>query len=192
MTVSLIRDQRYRKALDDLELYAVSNLLYAPQTANSDLPASPFQENPTLHMYAGLLNLYLSQGDSYGSEVSSRAVDAAPSSIGEQSGKLLFVIQDLGLAYKARGCFEKALTLDPKNPAAIYFLDNVSGGVAIALQIYYLMLHSSRWCSTRTRMENDMLRDCRLMVYKTCNPPPSTHMPNAGLIIILVQPGFFE
>ncbi|KAF8631621.1 hypothetical protein AX15_002363 [Amanita polypyramis BW_CC] len=42
----LIRSGRYKEALDELELY---------------LPSFPYQDNPILHAYAGLLSLYLSQ-----------------------------------------------------------------------------------------------------------------------------------
>ncbi|KAK2466089.1 hypothetical protein APHAL10511_001731 [Amanita phalloides] len=42
----LIISERYREALDELELY---------------LPSFPYQDNPILHIYAALLLLYLSQ-----------------------------------------------------------------------------------------------------------------------------------
>ncbi|KAI0787028.1 hypothetical protein BC629DRAFT_1288495 [Irpex lacteus] len=42
----LIKSAQYERALDELELY---------------LPSPPYQDNPVLHLYAGLLCLYLAQ-----------------------------------------------------------------------------------------------------------------------------------
>ncbi|KAJ3488806.1 hypothetical protein NLI96_g2569 [Meripilus lineatus] len=42
----LILEGHYRKALEELELY---------------LPSSPYEDSPTLHIYAGLISLYLAQ-----------------------------------------------------------------------------------------------------------------------------------
>ncbi|KIP10670.1 hypothetical protein PHLGIDRAFT_22116 [Phlebiopsis gigantea 11061_1 CR5-6] len=46
MILHLITTHRYRRALDELELY---------------LPSPPFQENSVLHTYAGLICLYVAQ-----------------------------------------------------------------------------------------------------------------------------------
>jgi len=46
LVLRLIHSEMYRKALDELELY---------------LPSLPYQDNPVLHVYAGLISLYLAQ-----------------------------------------------------------------------------------------------------------------------------------
>ncbi|KAJ7068466.1 hypothetical protein C8F01DRAFT_1336320 [Mycena amicta] len=48
LSLRLILSGRYREALDDLELY---------------LPSFPYQDNPVLNVYAGLLTLYIAQPD---------------------------------------------------------------------------------------------------------------------------------
>ncbi|KAF7301848.1 hypothetical protein MIND_00750700 [Mycena indigotica] len=51
LCLRLILSGRYREALDDLELY---------------LPSFPYQDNPILNIYAGLLTLYLAQSPQQG------------------------------------------------------------------------------------------------------------------------------
>lgn len=64
----LIRCNRYREALDELELYVHSiHWNVKSDEVYSYLPSFPFQDNPILHVYSGLLSLYLSQEKSEGS-----------------------------------------------------------------------------------------------------------------------------
>ncbi|KAF7798340.1 hypothetical protein EIP86_009561 [Pleurotus ostreatoroseus] len=48
MILRLLASGKYEKALEELELY---------------LPSSPYEDNPTLHTYAGLVCIYLAQPD---------------------------------------------------------------------------------------------------------------------------------
>lgn len=63
LTLRLIRAGMHREALDELDLLvilrpAVQAGLMVP---NRNLPTFPFQDNPVLHVYAGLLAVYLAQ-----------------------------------------------------------------------------------------------------------------------------------
>ncbi|KAJ6628868.1 hypothetical protein B0H10DRAFT_1989558 [Mycena sp. CBHHK59/15] len=51
LVLRLIHSGQHREALDELELY---------------LPSFPYQDNPVLHLYAGLLSLYIAQPTSTG------------------------------------------------------------------------------------------------------------------------------
>ncbi|EJT98158.1 hypothetical protein DACRYDRAFT_83901 [Dacryopinax primogenitus] len=79
LVLSYISQSRERAALDQLELY---------------LHAFPFQDNPALHAYAGMLCLYLAQ--------------AGETTLGA----------DHNLLREARQHFATTMTLDPKNEAA--------------------------------------------------------------------------
>ncbi|KAF9055017.1 hypothetical protein BDZ89DRAFT_1055643 [Hymenopellis radicata] len=81
---------KYREALDKLELY---------------LPSFPYQDDPVLHTYAGLLCLYLSQ----------------PSDDDMGDGTL-----DPSLLNSARAHLEGAKSVDPRNQVAIHFLDQIT------------------------------------------------------------------
>ncbi|KAF8742457.1 hypothetical protein AX14_004323 [Amanita brunnescens Koide BX004] len=84
---SLIVSSRYREALDELELY---------------LPSFPYQDNPVLHIYAGLLSLYLSQ---------EAKEDISPSS---------------SLLRDARSRLEHARELDPDNEMVQMFIQKIA------------------------------------------------------------------
>ncbi|KAF4575104.1 hypothetical protein EYR36_006460 [Pleurotus pulmonarius] len=88
LIINLINASKYQEALSELDLY---------------LPTFPYQENPMLHMFAGMLSLYLAQ----------------PSS-------------DAGFAYnnaqlrEAESHFKRAVSLDPESSIASTFLTRVS------------------------------------------------------------------
>ncbi|KIK67827.1 hypothetical protein GYMLUDRAFT_36605 [Collybiopsis luxurians FD-317 M1] len=86
----LIFAGRHREALDELELY---------------LPSFPYADNAVLHIYAGLLCFYLSQGNSDTEEAKS----SQPTLLREST------------AY-----FERAQTLDPGNIVAASFLHKIA------------------------------------------------------------------
>ncbi|KAL0573963.1 hypothetical protein V5O48_007978 [Marasmius crinis-equi] len=89
MIFRLIILERYQDALDELELY---------------LPSFPYQDNPVLHTYAGLLCLYLSQ---------SSEDEQEPPRINESTLR------------EARSHLERAMALDPENMVASSFLGKV-------------------------------------------------------------------
>ncbi|KAJ7178936.1 hypothetical protein C8R46DRAFT_1071941 [Mycena filopes] len=88
VVLRLILTEQYAEALDDLELY---------------LPSAPYQDNPLLHVYAGLLSVYLAQ-------------PASDNSAGQFNPSLL---------RNAQAYFERAKTLDPVNPMAQAFLQRI-------------------------------------------------------------------
>ncbi|KAK7060453.1 hypothetical protein VNI00_001218 [Paramarasmius palmivorus] len=81
----LILLERYREAVDELELY---------------LPSFPYQDNPVLHTYAGLLCFYLAQ---------------------EQSGSF-----NESTLREAKAHLDRALNLDPENVVVQSLLDKVA------------------------------------------------------------------
>ncbi|TFK43690.1 hypothetical protein BDQ12DRAFT_718885 [Crucibulum laeve] len=83
----LILLEKYREALDELELY---------------LPSFPYQDNPVLHIYAGLISLFLSQSTAHDS------ISFDP-----------IVLRD------AQARFEHVKLLDDDNIVAQVFLDKV-------------------------------------------------------------------
>lgn len=89
LTLRLIRAGMHREALDELDL---------------NLPTFPFQDNPVLHVYAGLLAVYLAQPKP-NPEVS---IEGHP--------------WDMGLLAIAQSHFERAKSIDPDNCVAIGFL----------------------------------------------------------------------
>lgn len=90
LVLHLILAGSYREALDELELY---------------LPSFPYQDNPVLHTYAGLISLYLAQP--------SRSAGTG----------LSF---DSGLLREAQSHFERSIILDPENVVAHAFLDKIA------------------------------------------------------------------
>ncbi|KAF8646390.1 hypothetical protein AX16_007256 [Volvariella volvacea WC 439] len=91
LIITLIMAEQYREALDELELY---------------LPSFPYQDNPTFHIYAGLLALYLAQTPDIDNN-NSATFDPRH-------------LQD------ARGYFEQATNIDPSNTIANLFLQRIS------------------------------------------------------------------
>ncbi|KAF9268146.1 hypothetical protein L218DRAFT_597969 [Marasmius fiardii PR-910] len=90
MIFRLIILERYGEALDELELY---------------LPSFPYQDNPVLHTYAGLLCLYIAQ---------------IP---GDGQHTLQFNESTLRVA---KAHLERAIGLEPDNAVAKLFLDKIS------------------------------------------------------------------
>jgi len=86
MILRLITVGQHKDALDELELY---------------LPSFPYQDNTVLHVYAGLLCLYIGQ---------------------RTSGPSQF---DPTLLRSAQTYFERAKVLDPDNPTVEVFLQKV-------------------------------------------------------------------
>ncbi|KAI0082413.1 hypothetical protein K474DRAFT_1585545 [Panus rudis PR-1116 ss-1] len=89
LVLRLIQSGQHRKALDELELY---------------LPSPPYEDNPALHCYAGLLSLYLAQ---------------------PQDTNLLSWNE--GLIRNGHAFFEKAQNLDSECPFSEAWLEKVSG-----------------------------------------------------------------
>ncbi|KAF7352610.1 RNA polymerase I-specific transcription initiation factor rrn11 [Mycena venus] len=87
MVLRLIISEQYRDALDELELY---------------LPSFPYQDNAVLHVYAGLLSMYISQ------PTSERISQFNPT-----------------LLRSAQTYFERAKILDPDNSMAEAFLHKI-------------------------------------------------------------------
>lgn len=90
LVLRLIQSQRYREALDELELY---------------LPSFPYQDNPVLHVYAGLICLYLAQPDHH---------DESSTGFNPQ------------LTRDAQVHFERAKSLDPDNTVSQEFLEQMA------------------------------------------------------------------
>ncbi|KAF7355499.1 RNA polymerase I-specific transcription initiation factor rrn11 [Mycena sanguinolenta] len=93
MILCLITAEQHRDALDELELY---------------LPSFPYQDNAVLHVYAGLLSMYIGQ---------------------RTSGPSQF---DPALLRSAQTYFERAKVLDPNNSTVESFLQKIqklNGGV---------------------------------------------------------------
>lgn len=64
LILRLIVFGNHREALDELELYVSFQIPFASACWNiihRYLPSFPFQDNPVLHVYAGMISLYLSQ-----------------------------------------------------------------------------------------------------------------------------------
>lgn len=68
------------------------------------LHSFPFQDNPTLHIYTGMLSMYMSQHRNYDGDMDS---------------------SDLNLLREARSQFERTLEVDPGNDVAIKYRDMV-------------------------------------------------------------------
>jgi RNA polymerase I-specific transcription initiation factor RRN11 len=65
LVLRLILSGRQREALEELELWAflrsIFNINDSNLALNSYLPSFPYQDNPVLHIYAGLAAFYLAQ-----------------------------------------------------------------------------------------------------------------------------------
>ncbi|KAH8094811.1 hypothetical protein BXZ70DRAFT_896231 [Cristinia sonorae] len=92
LVIRYISAGQYRKALDELELY---------------LPSQPYESNPALHVYAGLICLYLAQ---------------------PQQGIPMFIYTCWNniVLRDAQGYFEKAKAIDSENLVATAWLEQVS------------------------------------------------------------------
>ncbi|TFK28885.1 hypothetical protein FA15DRAFT_583830 [Coprinopsis marcescibilis] len=102
-----IHRRQYKEALNELELY---------------LPAFPFQDNPVLHTYAGLLALYIGQPPP------------------EQKGRhaVFHGTFDPIAIRESQSHFEHALTRDPDNVVARGFIDSV-------VRLLYIYMMHSKW-----------------------------------------------
>ncbi|CAL1701176.1 unnamed protein product [Somion occarium] len=94
LILRLIKSGQHRKALDELELY---------------LPSPPYEDNPILHIYAGLLCLYLSQGQQ----------DSDIQYDDRQAELNASMLRD------AQVFFERARVLDPENEFASSWIERI-------------------------------------------------------------------
>ncbi|CCM05556.1 uncharacterized protein FIBRA_07783 [Fibroporia radiculosa] len=92
LVLRLIECGMYRRALDEIDLY---------------LPSFPYQDNPVLHIYAGLLALYLAQ-PKLGEQVPNHERP-----------------WDNGLLRDAQTHLERAKAIDPDNLVAIAFIEQI-------------------------------------------------------------------
>ncbi|KAG8851013.1 hypothetical protein FRB96_009495 [Tulasnella sp. 330] len=132
LSLELIFQERYTEALDELELY---------------LPIFPYHDNPVLHLYAGLICLYLAQKPS-SDDIVSKAMSTAAEpgrysrsvrtnkrkraemtrfSFSNYYGEAPLSSLDVsgfspGYARSAQRYFDRAKTIDPQNPTAKTFL----------------------------------------------------------------------
>ncbi|KAI0335616.1 hypothetical protein GY45DRAFT_1240454 [Cubamyces sp. BRFM 1775] len=91
LVLHLIQLGMHRRALEELDLY---------------LPSYPYQDNPVLHVYAGLIALYLAQPDGDGPEETTYG-------------------WNVNLLRDAQAHLERARTIDPSNVVAETFLSQV-------------------------------------------------------------------
>ncbi|OJT12537.1 RNA polymerase I-specific transcription initiation factor rrn11 [Trametes pubescens] len=97
LVLHLIHSGQHRRALEELDLY---------------LPSYPYQDNPVLHVYAGLMALYLAQ----------------PASASELSEETTYGQGwDASRLRNAQAHFERARLMDPSNVVAEAFLNQLSG-----------------------------------------------------------------
>ncbi|EMD40911.1 hypothetical protein CERSUDRAFT_149450 [Gelatoporia subvermispora B] len=95
LILRLIHSGMHRRALDELELY---------------LPSLPYQDNPVLHVYAGLISMYLAQPQNHSPRPKTSSNENHWNS---------------GLLRDAQAHFERARALDPSNTVASAFLEQV-------------------------------------------------------------------
>ncbi|KAG8964801.1 hypothetical protein FRC03_001334, partial [Tulasnella sp. 419] len=102
LVLELISQKRYREALDELELY---------------LPSFPYQDNPVLQLYAGLIFLYQAQpSTTLPTNEPTQEHDGTPKS------KVSFANFSKAHLRSAQRHFERARSLDPGNVVAISYL----------------------------------------------------------------------
>ncbi|KIM91107.1 hypothetical protein PILCRDRAFT_59492 [Piloderma croceum F 1598] len=106
LILRLVLSGRYQDALDELELY---------------LPSFPYQDNPVLHTYAGLICIYLAQPSAPLVHNEDQLPDT-PKSFN------LILLRD------AQAHLEHAKTLDPGNAVANGFLERVPSYVRTIIQ----------------------------------------------------------
>ncbi|KAJ7240353.1 hypothetical protein B0H12DRAFT_56921 [Mycena haematopus] len=107
IVLRLIIAEQHRDALDELELY---------------LPSFPYQDNAVLHVYAGLLSMYIGQRTSELSQFNPT------------------------LLRSAQTYFERAKVLDPDNLTAEAFLQKVGLLKIIAIIHYWVDSKIAWWC----------------------------------------------
>jgi hypothetical protein len=82
--------------------------VFSSNNGTSYLPSFPYTENPILHIYAGLICLYLSQPPEPTEDIGERVP-----------------AMDSVLLRDAQGHFERAKTIDPRNETTEVFLEKV-------------------------------------------------------------------
>ena len=110
MVLQLVMAGKYRRALEELELWvAFSSLCLVAVLirARSYLPSPPYQDNPSLHVYAGMVCIYLAQPD-----------EPATGTRGASSW-------NEGLLRQARQYFERAVALEQDDVVATSWLAKV-------------------------------------------------------------------
>ncbi|RPD80955.1 hypothetical protein L226DRAFT_125361 [Lentinus tigrinus ALCF2SS1-7] len=100
LVLRLIHSGMHRRAMEELDLY---------------LPSYPYQDNPVLHVYAGLIALYLAQ-----------PADEISEETRYGQG------WDANLVRDARAHLEHARAIDPSNIMADAFLSQLPGGIQSA------------------------------------------------------------
>ncbi|KAI9000870.1 hypothetical protein BD414DRAFT_406486 [Trametes punicea] len=105
LILHLIYSGMYRRAMEELELY---------------LPSYPYQDNPVLHVYAGLIALYLAHP---GSDSSEETI------YGTRQGWNESLLRD------AQAHLERARTIDPLNVVAETFLSQVYQSIQHAVTV---------------------------------------------------------
>ncbi|KAI0832575.1 hypothetical protein BC628DRAFT_329807 [Trametes gibbosa] len=95
LVLHLIQCDMHRRAMEELDLY---------------LPSYPYQDNPVLHVYAGLIALYLAQPASDISEETTYGQG-----------------WDASHLRNAQAHLERALAIDPSNIVAAAFLSQLAG-----------------------------------------------------------------
>ncbi|KAI9056537.1 hypothetical protein FKP32DRAFT_1585798 [Trametes sanguinea] len=107
LVLHLIRSDMHRRAMEELDLY---------------LPSYPYQDNPVLHVYAGLIALYLAQPGGDNSEETIYGWNAS-------------------LLRDAQTHFERARTIDPSNVVAETFLSQVYDPNQLAWEEFLTPFH---------------------------------------------------
>ncbi|KAG6854908.1 hypothetical protein C0991_012098 [Blastosporella zonata] len=118
LVVQLIQSKRHREALDELELYAVVPVFCVILHASSRyLPSFPYQDNPVLHIHAGLICLYLAQPTTRKTPLPLPADIANTPKEGTSFNAILL--------REAQSHFEHTLGADPDNAVARGFLEKI-------------------------------------------------------------------
>ncbi|KDQ07788.1 hypothetical protein BOTBODRAFT_591586 [Botryobasidium botryosum FD-172 SS1] len=113
----LIDAGQYREALDEINLY---------------LPSFPYQDNPVLHTYAGLLSLFMAQ------PFQQTPAKAPPRHVADQSPSIPPIITtgfSEAQLRDAQSHLERARSLDEHNVVASGFLDRIRLGMKLAAEI---------------------------------------------------------